>query len=307
MVRPWRLYNTERGKIDHLLNAIRMPGQALEPAHLSLAPQRFISIDNAPMLHYIVNFFYPPRCAACDVRLGSGAVRRLCSACVEDIDRMPDALCAVCGIPLEADRQDADGAEWCARCRDSPPHFTRARAVVRYRHDAGDTGDADGDAGPAGASDGGVVPSIIRRHKYGLDQSLTHALAECLGDELPLGAADYDVIIPVPLHIGRRRWRGFNQAAMLAVAVARRMDRPLDLSTLVRVRETPPQTRQNRGERIKNLKRAFAVRRPARIANRSILLIDDVMTTGATADECARTLLAAGAWRVDVLTLARAV
>src|SRR6202043_1713201 len=172
--------------------------------------------------------------------------------------------------------------------------------------DAHDTDDAD-DSGHPGTRDGGVVPSIIRRHKYGLDQSLTHALAECLGDELPLGAADYDVIIPVPLHIGRLRWRGFNQAAMLAVAVARRMDRPLDLGTLVRVRETPPQTRQNRGERIKNLKRAFAVRRPARIASRSILLIDDVMTTGATADECARTLLAAGARRVDVLTLARAV
>jgi ComF family protein len=151
------------------------------------------------------------------------------------------------------------------------------------------------------------VPSIIRRHKYGLDQSLSHALTECLGEKLPLGDADYDVIIPVPLHIGRLRWRGFNQAAMLAVSVARRIDRPLDLRTLVRVRETPPQTQRNRDERIKNLKRAFAVRRPARIASRRILLIDDVMTTGATADECARTLLAAGARRVDVLTLARAV
>ncbi len=259
------------------------------------------------MLHYLINFFYPPRCAACDVRLGSGAVRRLCDECFAHIDRMPDALCAVCGIPLEStrhntdDAHDADGTEWCSNCRVSPPHFSRARAVVRYRHDAGNGGDTE-DAGRAD-----IVPAIIRRHKYGLDQSLTHALAECLGDELPLGAAAYDLIIPVPLHIGRLRWRGFNQAAMLAVAVARRMDRPLDLRTLVRVRETPPQTRQNRGERIKNLKRAFAVRRPARVASRSVLLIDDVMTTGATADECARTLLAAGARRVDVLTLARAV
>jgi len=267
------------------------------------------------MLHYLINFFYPPRCAACDVRLGSGALRRLCDECLSQIERMPDALCAVCGIPLESTRHDmdvADGAEWCRSCSNSPPHFTRARAVVRYRHDRGDTGDeADGDerdhAGNASARAGNVVPSIIRRHKYGLDQSLSHALAECLGDRLPLTATDYDVIMPVPLHIGRLRWRGFNQAAMLAVAVARRMDRPLDLGTLVRVRETPPQTRQNRVERIKNLKRAFAVRRPARIASRRILLIDDVMTTGATADECARTLLAAGARRVDVLTLARAV
>lgn len=244
------------------------------------------------MLHYLVNFFYPPRCAACDVRVGSGAVRRLCAACHASIERMPEPLCDVCGIPIT--REGAGDAEWCANCRKSPPHFTRARAVARYRHDAGD-------------DDRGVVPSIIRRHKYGLDQSLTHALAECLGDELPLGDADYDVVIPVPLHIGRLRWRGFNQAAMLAVAVAGRLRRPLDLSTLVRTRATPPQTRQNRTERSKNLNRAFAVRRPTRVANRRILLIDDVMTTGATADECARTLIAAGARRVDVLTLARAV
>jgi len=166
--------------------------------------------------------------------------------------------------------------------------------VVRYRHGASD-------------EDRDVVPSIIRRHKYGLDQSLAYALAECLGDELPLGDADYDMVIPVPLHSGRLRWRGFNQAAMLGAAVARRIDRPLELSTLVRVKATPPQTRQKRIERIKNLNRAFAVRRPTRVASRRILLIDDVMTTGATANECARTLIAAGARRVDVLTLARAV
>jgi ComF family protein len=262
------------------------------------------------MLHYLVNFFYPPRCAACNVRLGSEAVRRLCHDCHAHIDRMPDPLCDVCGIPLSEPRPDpqsnadhsdapdvaaaAEGPRWCVSCVDSPPHFTRARAVVRYRHGASD-------------EDRDVVPSIIRRHKYGLDQSLAHALAECLGDELPLGDADYDVVIPVPLHNGRLRWRGFNQAAMLGAAIARRIHRPLELSTLIRVKPTPPQTRQKRVERIKNLNRAFAVRRPTRVASRRILLIDDVMTTGATANECARTLIAAGARRVDVLTLARAV
>lgn len=255
------------------------------------------------MLHYLINFFYPPRCAACDARLGAAAVRRLCETCRGAIERMPAAVCTVCGIPVEAESgPDGDlisDDRSCDHCRNSPPHFTRARAVVRYRHGA--------DAGDGSAARGGVVPSLIRRHKYGLDQSLAHALAECLGEELPLGGADYDVVMPVPLHRARLRWRGFNQAAMLAVAVARRIERPLDLGTLLRVRETPPQTRQHRDERARNLKRAFAVRRPARIASRRILLVDDVMTTGATADECARTLLAAGARRVDVLTLARAV
>ncbi|HEX3409681.1 MAG TPA: ComF family protein [Candidatus Binataceae bacterium] len=263
------------------------------------------------MLHYLINFFYPPRCAACEIRLGSDTLARICHDCLAHIDRMPTAVCAVCGIPMESNDHDiddavdandpADGSAWCTNCRISPPHFSRARACVRYRHADDDESDADD---PARLD---VVPAIIRRHKYGLDQSLSHALAECLGPELPLGAAHYDVVIPVPLHLARLRWRGFNQAAMLAVTVARRMDLPLDLRTLVRVRETPPQTRQHRSQRIENLRRAFAVRRPARIARRSILLVDDVMTTGATADECARTLLAAGARRVDVLTLARAV
>jgi ComF family protein len=274
-----------------------------------LVAQRFICIDNAPMLHYLVNFFYPPRCAACDMRLRTDTIQRLCAGCYARIDRMPTPVCEICGVPVATKPPDstaapdpaakehtveADEPQWCANCISSPPHFTRARAVVRYGHRADD-------------DDREVVPSILRRHKYGLDQSLAHALAECLGDELPLGNADYDLVIPVPLHRSRLIWRGFNQSAMLAVAVARRIGRPLDLSTLVRVRPTPPQTLQNRVERVKNLKRAFAVRRPRCVASRRILLIDDVMTTGATADECARTLIAAGARRVDVHTLARAI
>jgi len=150
--------------------------------------------------------------------------------------------------------------------------------------------------------DGGTKFTILFDPKTHLPAAI-----RTLDDDNIFGDANYDLVIPVPLHRERLRWRGFNQAAMLANAVARRIDRPLDLRTLVRVRPTPPQTRQNRVERVKNLRRAFAVRRPARLSSRRILLIDDVMTTGATADECARTLIAAGARRVDVLTLARAV
>jgi ComF family protein len=157
------------------------------------------------------------------------------------------------------------------------------------------------------SEDGQVIPSIIRRHKYGRDQSLSHALAQCLGESLPLNGDDYDLVIPVPLHRRRLRWRGFNQAALLGFAVARKIDCMLDVVTLARIRDTPPQTWQDRAQRRQNVRGAFAVTRPHRIANRSLLLVDDVMTTGATLDECARTLLAAGARKVDVFTLARAV
>ncbi|MBV8056280.1 MAG: ComF family protein [Deltaproteobacteria bacterium] len=155
--------------------------------------------------------------------------------------------------------------------------------------------------------DGQVVSSIIRRHKYGRDQSLSHALAQCLGESLPLNSDDYDLVLPVPLHRRRLRWRGFNQAAMLGFVVARKINCALDVVTLARIRDTPPQTSQDSARRRQNVRGAFAVTRPHQIANRSLLLVDDVMTTGATLDECARILLAAGARKVDVFTLARAV
>src|SRR5580704_13056589 len=131
------------------------------------------------------------------------------------------------------------------------------------------------------------------------------ALLEYLGDELPVSAADYDVVIPFPLHWRRLWWRGFNQAALLAAEVARRLDLPLDTTAMSRRRFTPPQTSQHHDERIRNMRRAFVVTNPDRIKNRRVLIVDDVMTTGATVDECARVLLLAGATRVDVFTLAR--
>lgn len=252
---------------------------------MSLSGYRLSWDESAPMLRYLVNFIFPPRCAGCAIRLPIDAANRVCARCIAEIERLKEPLCEVCGIPMVA------GGAWCERCAAAPPHFSRARAITIY----GDGGD---DAG-------GVVGSIIRRHKYGLDQSLSRALAECLGARLPLDDRDYDVVIPVPLHRGRLRWRGFNQAAMLGAVVARRIARPLDAATLTRVRATPPQTARNRRERRENMRGAFTVRRPARIANHSVLLVDDVMTTGATADECARMLIRAGARRVDVLTLAR--
>jgi ComF family protein len=113
------------------------------------------------------------------------------------------------------------------------------------------------------------------------------------------------VVIPVPLHWRRLWWRGFNQAALLAAEVARRLDLPLDTTAMSRQRFTPPQTAQHHDERIKNVRRAFTVTDPERVKNRRILIVDDVMTTGATVDECARVLIAAGAACVDVFTLAR--
>jgi ComF family protein len=245
-----------------------------------------LSVDVA--LRHVANFLYPPRCAVCGDRFGLEAERRVCERCLARVERIPEPICAICGAPMASATLVEDR---CAQCLDRRPHFARARAIARYR--------------PSAESDRRSLPSLIRRHKYGLDQSLQKALAEFLGDELPYSSADCDVVIPVPLHQRRLWWRGFNQAALLAMTISRRLAKPIELDALMRSRMTTPQTSQDHDARRRNVRRAFSVSRPARIRGRRVLLIDDVMTTGATVDECARVLVAAGAARVDVLTLAR--
>ena len=240
-------------------------------------------------LRHVANFLYPPKCAVCGDRFGLAAARRVCERCLSRVEKIAHPICLICGAPMESSMRGDD--DRCASCGDHRPHFARARAVARYR--------------PSAESDRRSLPSLVRRHKYGLDQSLHNALAEFLGDELPYSADDFDVVMPVPLHPRRLWWRGFNQAALLAMTIARRLDQPTDLKSLVRTKMTTPQTSQDHDSRHRNVRRAFAVAHPARIKGRRVLLIDDVMTTGATVDECARVLMAAGAARVDVLTLAR--
>jgi ComF family protein len=207
---------------------------------------------------------------------------------VARVERVPEPRCEVCGGPLES---AVSGATLCARCLAHPPRYRIARTIARYRTTAED--------------EPGTLPALIRRHKYGLDQSVGRALVEYMGDDLPVSASDYDVVIPVPLHWRRLWWRGFNQAALLAGEVANRLKLPLDTTAISRRRYTTPQTARHHDERIKNVRRAFVVAHPERINKRRVLIVDDVMTTGATVDECARVLLAAGAKHVDVFTLAR--
>ncbi len=238
------------------------------------------------MLRFLLNFLYPPRCAVCGSGLPIETSKCVCGPCRQSVEPIRAPLCDLCGIPLDG----GDEIVRCRHCAITPPAFDCARAISRYR------------AGTDGSS---AVASLLRRHKYGLDQSLGRALAEYLDGSLPLDADGYDVVMPVPLHRARLRWRGFNQAALLGVALARRLRCPLDATTLTRTQPTPPQTARDRAERARNVRGAFAVRRPARVAGLRVLLVDDVMTTGATVDECARVLRAAGARRIDVLTLAR--
>lgn len=233
-----------------------------------------------------LNLLYPPSCCGCREPAPHPG---FCSRCRARITTPQSPLCDVCGIPFAA----ADGDDHrCGRCLVRRPSFRRARAGAVY---------------DAAASVNDPLKSVLQRYKYDRDASLARPLAALLQERCPLAAGDVDVIVPVPLHLGRLRWRGFNQAQYLAHRLARNTRVPVDALALQRIRPTVPQVHLDEATRRRNVAGAFRVVRPERIERRRILLLDDVYTTGATVNECSRALLRAGARRVDVLVLARAV
>lgn len=237
----------------------------------------------------VLAFLLPLRCPGCATFIAPHSAQRLCPGCRDTLAPLDGPMCQRCGIPIAA---GAGLLSVCIRCSKNPPEFGQARALFLYRTSTDTRPD--------------VLGSIIRRHKYGPNQALAAVLAELLDEQLPL-EPEYDLIVPVPLHRRRLFWRGFNQSALLAAVLTRKLRCPLEVSALIRVRATPSQTAQDVDSRRRNVHNAFAVRYPERVANQRILLVDDVLTTGATANECARVLRQSGAAAVDVMAIARAL
>ena len=223
-----------------------------------------------------------PACASCAALLESPSRGPVCAACWQSIRPLTPPLCDGCGDPLPTWRAISTSQLRCARCRRTHRFVDRARAIGPYD---------------------GALRAIVHALKYDGRRSLARPLAALMrvrGADLVEGAT---AAVPVPLHGSRRRERGFNQAADLA----RHLGLPV-AHALVRVRATPAQTGLPAVQRHRNLRGAFAVTRAARsLAGATIVLIDDVSTTGATLDACARTLKDAGVAEVRALTAARVV
>jgi ComF family protein len=234
-------------------------------------------------LRVLLDGVFPPHCEACErpVPLGHGSC--LCAPCRAAMAPPPEPLCSRCGAPLGASRP----SDQCYRCLRHAPAFSAARAAALYL-----------------ASDTGLNPlaAAVKALKYRRRRVLADALGVLLAERYPF--ADDAVLVPVPLHRARLRERGFNQAVLLARALGRCRGLPVAPRCLVRTRVTGAQARLTASERRRNLKGAFALR-SSLPATRSIVLVDDVLTTGATADACARVLRAGGAPRVDVYTVGR--
>lgn len=234
----------------------------------------FASAFGRPLL----DFALPPRCAGCGTVVAQ--VHDFCPSCWTSIDFLGSSGCLTCGLPLEATE-----AGQCAVCLASAPKIARTRAAVAY---------------------GDISKHIAIRLKYGRKVALARTMARFMAP-LVESRTEEQVLLPVPLHRWRLWNRGFNQSALIAKELSRRVGIPSDSTALVRSRSTPPLKGMSLSQRRRAVGGAFKVASTEAVSGKTVILVDDVLTTGSTADACARALRKAGAKRIELLTWARVI
>jgi ComF family protein len=230
------------------------------------------------LLKSALDFALPPRCAGCGTIVSD--VHSFCADCWNQIEFLGNSGCGTCGLPLQSTE-----VATCGVCLARPPRIERTRAAVAYDD---------------------LSRSLAIRLKYGRKVAIARTMA-CYMTPL---VEQYDgdpILMPVPLHRTRLWRRGFNQSALVADEIARRLKIKCDPYSLRRLRRTAPLKGMTSLQRRKTVAGAFGIRDRRAVAGKTVILIDDVLTTGSTADACARTLKRAGAARVELITWARVV
>lgn len=224
----------------------------------------------ATLRRRLLDALLPQDCLLCLAPAGGDL---LCAACAAGLPQLPPARCPRCAQP-------AAGDAVCGRCQRQPPHFDALLALHPYAF---------------------PIDGLIQRLKYGSELAVAAHFGAALADACR--GLDADLIVPMPLHPARLAERGFNQAMEIARALSRGLGVPVAAHACVREKRTSPQEGLSPDERRRNLRNAFSC--AGDFAGRHLLLVDDVATTGASADECARTLKQHGAGRVSVAVVAR--
>lgn len=223
----------------------------------------------------LFNILYPAKCPSCGNSPDVFSYSPICSSCWSGIKKYTGPSCSVCALPLSSEY-----GRVCGQCLKKPPPFSRVITYGLYE---------------------GIMREAISQLKFCGLRRLSSPLASLLtGFDLPA----VDGVVPVPLTIKRLRERGFNQSLLIARIISKKIGVPLLMDILVKKKETPPQIGLSAKERLLNLKNAFEVK--GNIKSLRLLLVDDVMTTGATLTECSKQLMKSGAEEIIVLTLARA-
>ena len=234
------------------------------------------------LLGKLMDIIYPPRCPICQEFIWDE--HPFCETCFFDFRIIHSPFCPICGRPFHSQTEDNHPCEDCLRKR---PLYEAAAAPYLYE---------------------GSLMTAIHQYKYSPKSSLASSLGPLLAHFAEGWVKNFDrlLIMPVPLHQKRLRERGFNQSLLLARHVAGRLHSELDFLSLRRVRYTLPQTGLGKDERRKNVRGAFQLKDLEIVRGKTILLVDDVSTTGNTLNECARVLKKAGCKKVFCLVLARA-
>ncbi len=244
----------------------------------------------------MLDLIFPGACSGCDSPVEYK--RLVCGSCAAEIKFVSEfASCEKCGTPFgyfrdtddEIGRKSASGGaagHLCGRCLSGKFSFAAARSVALYE---------------------GKIRDIIHQFKYEGRLGLESYLSDMMIRNFHYVPGSFDLLVPVPMHISKLRQREYNQSAVLALSLARSVGVRCDLLGFKKIRDTRPQIEfRNEDERRRNVRGAFSVTSPELFKEKSILLIDDVYTTGSTSDECAAEILKSGASRVAVFTLSRA-
>jgi len=237
-----------------------------------------------PFFAAALDVIFPPLCHVCRSFIPTAGELHICPGCRELMPPIVAPLCTVCGIPFAGAGTD----HVCGSCSTSPPRFDAARAALAYEGASRD-----------------LIHAFKYRNKTHLRRPLALLTLETLADFIQTRRPD--LIMPVPLHRKKLSSRGFNQAVLLGEVLSQRLKIPLDRRNLRRIRWTEPQVNLAAGDRRENVRGAFAVQDSDLVTGRRVLLVDDVLTTGSTAEECGRVLKVSGAADVTVITVARAL
>jgi competence protein ComFC len=219
----------------------------------------------------VVDWIFPPACSGCG-KIGE----RWCSTCDHQLIPLQNQICQICGYPVE-------NGEICEKCLIDRPSYTQLRSLYLYQ---------------------GEIRNALHRLKYNNDLGVGEILGQKCADQLSMNDWDIDLIIPVPLGKKRRRERGYNQSALIALPLALILNIPFNSKAILRKKETVTQIEFKAEERKQNVKDAFSAN-PAFVHEKNILIVDDVITTGSTMDACALELKNAGARNVYGLSVAR--
>jgi|AntRauTorckE6833_2_1112554.scaffolds.fasta_scaffold25670_2 ComF family protein len=217
------------------------------------------------------------KCINCNSELNTKNKYCICSKCLKQLPYNNGHTCYKCG-----DKITGSGS-YCLNCKDTQKEYEQARSPFLYS---------------------GIIQKLIYKLKYSKGKYLANYLSLFLVDEFIKHNWQVDLVVPVPLYKKREKLRGFNQAHLLSSEFEKSLNIKISKNELIRVKNTPTQTKLSKNERKNNLQKAFKVVNKNAFKNKNVLLIDDIFTTGATVDECSTALKKAGAKNIYVLTLA---